>query len=254
MVKAYLKYVQHDVVGGFVANTSNLQTCQLFTKQTVRGDYLVTAHNEIVYFTNMASNEIEFKFYSKEAEFGQVTCLKASGQMLAIGYSTGTIIVIDLNLDNTTQDEENEGITTLSELHRFQFHRTSVTSLLFDDQNTILYSGSQDTYIITYDLVADQAQFKLMGHKDAISGLAIFSMQLKNQKQPTKVLISSSKDGFIKMWDLSIHFCIHTYSDPVLSKINDFALLPDLRMLVVANGCQTQQDAMFLNLYEITTS
>lgn len=38
------------------------------------------------------------------------------------------------------------------------------------------------------------------------------------------------------MWDLSIQFCIHTYSDPVLSKINDFALLPELRMLVVANG------------------
>ena len=157
MVKAYLKYVQHDIVGGFVANTSNVQTCLLYSKETPSGDYLVTAHNEVVYFTNMASNEIEHKFYSREAEFGQVTCLKASRSSLAVGYSSGTIIVVDLNLDNATADEENEGAIMLSELHRFQFHRTGVTSLLFDDQNTILYSGSLDTYIITYDLVADQA-------------------------------------------------------------------------------------------------
>lgn len=29
-----------------------------------------------------------------------------------------------------------------------------------------MYSGGQDTYIVVYDLVSDQAQYKLMGHKE----------------------------------------------------------------------------------------
>jgi WD40 repeat protein len=118
----------------------------------------------------------------------------------------------------------------------------------------VLYSGSQDTYIITYDLVADQAQYKLMGHKDAVSNLVLFEMKLPNQKQPTKVLVSSSKDGFIKLWDLSVQYCLHTYSDPILAKVNDFVLIPELRLLVVGNASQSQQDSMYLNLYQIVTN
>ena len=37
-------------------------------------------------------------------------------------------------------------------------------------------SGSQDTYIIIYDLVADTASFKLMGHSDHVTSLATFNL------------------------------------------------------------------------------
>jgi U3 small nucleolar RNA-associated protein 12 len=47
---------------------------------------------------------------------------------------------------------------------------------------------------------------------------------------------------------------MHTYSDTVLSKITDFVMIPELRLLVVGNAAQTQQDAMYLNLYEIVKS
>jgi|DEB0MinimDraft_12_1074336.scaffolds.fasta_scaffold49894_1 hypothetical protein len=53
---------------------------------------------------------------------------------------------------------------------------------MFDDENTQLYSGGQDTYIVIYDLVADAAQFKLMGHKEEVSQLCVFKMD--NGKQP----------------------------------------------------------------------
>jgi WD40 repeat protein len=66
-----------------------------------------------------------------------------------------------------------------------------------------MYSGGQDTYIVVYDLASDQAQYKLMGHKENITQISLFSMEnpyLKGRVQ--KILVSSSKDGFLKFWDL----------------------------------------------------
>ena len=79
-------------------------------------------------------------------------------------------------------------------------------------------------------------------------------MKLKDQKQATKVLVSSSKDGFIKLWDLSVQFCLHTYSDPLLSRVSDFVMVPELQLLVVGNASQSQQDSMYLNVYQIVTN
>jgi hypothetical protein len=157
MVKAYLKYAQHDVLGGLVSNTSNLTTCKIMQGKTVKGQYLVTAHNELVLFTNQATNEVDFKFYDRQAEYGHVTCLKSSTNLLAIGFSTGTILVIDLDLANASEEDNKDSKAAFATLHKFQFHRSAVSCMLIDDSNTTLYSGSQDTYIVTYDLVADQA-------------------------------------------------------------------------------------------------
>lgn len=73
-------------------------------------EHLVTACNEVVNFVNINTNEIRYKIYDKEAEHGTVTHLKVSGNMLAVGYSSGTIIVYDLEIG-----EEKE----FTEIHRF---------------------------------------------------------------------------------------------------------------------------------------
>lgn len=44
---------------------------------------------------------------------------------------------------------------------------------------------------------------------------------------------------------------MHTFSDTVLSKITDFVLIPELKLLVVGNAASTQQDSMYIYLYEI---
>ena len=77
--------------------------------------------------------------------------------MLAIGYSSGTIIVVDLDLDNSLPDEDNKSLIQFSMLHKFSFHKTAVTTIIFDDNNTQMFSGGQDTYIVVYDLVSDSA-------------------------------------------------------------------------------------------------
>jgi WD40 repeat protein len=155
MVKAYLKYVQHDILGGLVSNTANLETCMVTCSGAKKGPYLVSGHNELVFLTSVATNEIEYKIYDKGAANGFVTCLKVSGGLMAIGYSSGTIVVVDLDLVNGTKDEDDESKQLFGQAHKFHFHRTAVTCILFDHSNTTMYSGSQDTYIVTYDLVAD---------------------------------------------------------------------------------------------------
>ena len=115
-------------MGGLVSNTSNITICDLGEAFC---EYLVSACNEVVNFLNINTNEVRYKIYDKEAENGFVTHLKSSGDRLAIGYSTGTILVY--NLDPTDGEFEM--------LHKFQFHRTGISAIYFDDDNTTMYSG-----------------------------------------------------------------------------------------------------------------
>ena len=124
------------------------------------GLYVVSACNEVVYLMNNNTSEIRYKIYDTEAKYGHVTQLKVSGNNLAVGYSSGTIIVFDLDVANAQPDEANLDNTqrsTFNVLHQFSFHKTAVTCMYFEDNDTQLYSGSQDTYIVVYDLVSDSA-------------------------------------------------------------------------------------------------
>lgn len=159
MVKAYLKYVQQDVYGGLTGNNSNIVLCTLYDEQGQPvGAYVVSACNEVVNLTNLSTGDVHFKIYDKEAIYGYVTCLRASSDLLAVGYSSGTILVFSLKVE--------ENGSTLEQSHKFCFHRSPVTSIVFFANNTQMASGSADTYIIVYDLIADTAQFKLLGHNE----------------------------------------------------------------------------------------
>lgn len=100
MVKAYLRYVQQDVIGGLVGNQSNITYCQIIDKEGVsKGTYIVSACNEVVNFTHIKTGEIEFKIYEDEAVYGHVTCLSATGDLIAIGFSSGTVLVYNLKME-----------------------------------------------------------------------------------------------------------------------------------------------------------
>ena len=65
---------------------------------------MVSACNEVVNLTNVRTGEVEYQIYDREAIQGTVTCLAVTGPFLAIGYSSGTILVY--NLDIIEQDED----------------------------------------------------------------------------------------------------------------------------------------------------
>lgn len=106
-------------------------------------------------------------------------------------------------------------------------HRGAVTALSFDADGTRLVSGSKDTDIIMWDVVAEVGQYRLKGHKDQITQLA-FIERSANETKPTEeadmdsdtavvsgvsragYVLSSSKDTLLKLWDLSTQHCRET--------------------------------------------
>jgi len=78
----------------------------------------------------------------------EVTCMLQSPRKdsFAVGYADGSI-----RLWNSSN-----GTVTAT----FNGHKKSVTALAFDDQGTRLASGSQDTDLIVWDLVAETGLYR----------------------------------------------------------------------------------------------
>lgn len=132
----------------------------------------------------------------------EVTCILRSPQpeFFAVGYADGSI-----RLWNCTT----ETVVTV-----FNGHKKAVTSLAFDDRGTRLASGSQDTDLIVWDIVAETGLYRLRGHRDQITSIKFLST---DESQPSSsktaasgLLLTSSKDTFLKLWDLTTHHCIQT--------------------------------------------
>lgn len=77
-----------------------------------------------------------------------VTCIIASPQKnhFAVGYADGSIRLWDS--------------ASASVLTAFNGHKKSVTALAFDRYGTRLASGSQDTDLILWDIVAEAGLFR----------------------------------------------------------------------------------------------
>lgn len=99
-------------------------------------------------------------------------------------------------------------------------HRSAVTALRFDRHGLVLASGSQDTNITLWDIVAEAGMFRLRGHRDAITDFAFVyadgvasdapSTSAQASSDSKRYLISTSKDGLIKIWDTSLQHCVET--------------------------------------------
>lgn len=116
-----------------------------------------------------------------------VTQLKLSSKgILAAGYFDGSIRLWELKSGKL--------------LHTLNGHRRMISTLEFTECGTTLASGSADTDIIIWDVVAAMGKFRLSDHSDRITSLAFVEGKL----------ISSSKDGLLKLWDLTARFCVDT--------------------------------------------
>ena len=156
---------------------------QLVNNSNEKQYLAVSASNEVVNLTNTRTGEVDFQIYDREAIQGTVTCLATEGTFLAIGYSSGTILVYNLAaFVDETQTRDKLSVSRFELAHQFSFHKTAVTCMEFSGEGTTqLISGSADTYIIIYDLVASTAEYKLLGHAESIT-----SLQPLVTKHPTR--------------------------------------------------------------------
>lgn len=114
----------------------------------------------------------------------------------------------------------------------FNGHRSAISALVFDYDGVRLASGSKDTDIIIWDLVAEVGLFKLRGHKDQVTALQFLqpseiqrnaenddanpisvsvNSSLHDREHHAGFLLSTSKDGLIKIWDVGSQHCIETH-------------------------------------------
>ncbi|CDK24176.1 unnamed protein product [Kuraishia capsulata CBS 1993] len=121
-----------------------------------------------------------------------------SSQLIAAGCDDGAIKIWDMSSGSV--------------IMVFNGHRSAVTQLQFDKSGTRLCSGSRDSSIILWDLVGETGLFKLQGHRDQVNGLTFLSNdENKVVDDLEDYLVSTSKDGLIKLWDLKSQQCIETH-------------------------------------------
>ncbi|PWN91120.1 WD40 repeat-like protein [Acaromyces ingoldii] len=141
---------------------------------------------------------------------------KDDEEVYAVGYADGSIRIWD-------------AATATAKL-TLNGHKSAVTSLCFDATGLRLASAGQDTDVILWDLVADSGLFRLRGHRAAVtevcfldvpspslddqaaaaSSSAAAAAATFNDTNPGQFLLTTAKDGLMKLWDLSLQHCIDT--------------------------------------------
>ncbi|BGP26588.1 beta transducin [Rhodotorula toruloides] len=177
-----------------------------------------------------------------------VTCLSRSPtdwDSFAVGYADGSVRIWNAKTQSVT-------VT-------FNGHKTGVTALAWDADGTRLASGARDTDVILWDVVGEVGLFRLRGHRDQITSLAFVAPRPGSDHDSTSVtanadsattstsapstpapkpsthLISSSKDTFVKLWNLTTQHCIETVVAH-RSEAWSFAYDADSNVLVSGGG------------------
>ena len=120
----------------------------------------------------------------------------------------------------------------------FNGHKSAITHLAFDNAGVRLASGSRDTDVILWDLIAEIGLFKLRGHTDQITSLNFVfpSIELLNAAgmgDHSGFLLTTGKDSLIKVWDLASQHCIETHVAQSNGECWSLGLSPD------QSGCIT---------------
>ena len=107
--------------------------------------------------------------------------------MVAVGYTNGVVRLLSYL---------NETIVC-----SLKGHRSVITSMCFDDDGTVLVTGSGDSDIVLWDLVSHTGICRLRGHKDAVQGVGFISgaSSKVSASETRTLLVSVSKDTLLKV-------------------------------------------------------
>lgn len=123
-------------------------------------------------------------------------------------------------------------------------HKSAVSCLCYSDSGSLLASGSNDTDVIMWDVAGEAGLYRLRGHKDQVTAVAfgptpaaaVASTSAAAAAGPAK-LVTSSKDGYVKVWDLETQHCVQTVTGH-RGEVWALALDPSGRRLVTGSNDQ----------------
>lgn len=209
MVKTYLRY-KLDVTHGLIASPvsrgisrSDGEGALVFVAQLERvGVWSVKRGMQLLTLSPPVSDSA-----SSRAE---VTCVVAgagrASHFVAVGYADGMVRIF-----------EHERVGGGSLAMQLNGHGKAVSALAFSSCGTMLASGSRDTDIIHWDLIAEQGLCRLRGHRDEVTDCAFLirpaAAGAPHERDLTgrqSLLITSSKDTMLKVWDLRTRRCLQT--------------------------------------------
>ena len=208
MVKSYLRYSPSSTLGVIVSANANI-ICALPTiTKTARAHptLAVVPALESIKVWNVKTSALLTILYDSPS-IAEVTALgqnPARRDLIAAGYQDGSVRLWRLNEDWRS----GELVVT------FNGHKSAVTQLCFDSQGNRLASGSRDTDVILWDIVSEEGIARLRSHQDQITGLAFLNPSSQDDKENRVVgdfLLTSGKDGMVKIWDLTTNFCVETH-------------------------------------------
>lgn len=140
--------------------------------------------------------------------------------MVAVGYSSGEVLLWDI-------DKE----TLIMELDE---HTSAVNCLAFSPDQQFLFSGGADTEIYVVDLVQQKSLFKLSGHSNQVTRMAYLSCEAYSQH--FELLLSSGKDGMLKIWDLTLNSEVAAISTNSVELMDFLMLANDTLVLFSQNS------------------
>lgn len=207
MVKSYMRY-EHVKSFGVIAGKSNIVWIPSKENQNSKTTgCLVTSGLEKINIWNIKKEELcnelgyEYVFGAYNSPLkspAAVTYLSyfEKTELLATGYADGSVKIWDLKSNSI--------------LMNFEGHTSAITVLKFDTTGTRLLSGSMDCKINMWDLVSEEGVFKFVGHKNQIVGLDFINQKNDIIHNFENYIISLSKDGEMKIWDVKSLQCIET--------------------------------------------
>ena len=178
----------------------NLKTWK-FSLNSEKGIMATGGNNIFIYdyINNKILKEIENK-----NKFVYSFCF-LSNNKLATGNSNGSIYIYDTE--------------TFNKENKIEEHCLLVRNLAFNNNKNILYSASDDLHINQIDANTLKLFSPMVGHKEPISDM------IYNEKK--NILITSSFDGTIKVWDIKSNNnnnCINTLEPSNKSPIWDITV------------------------------
>ncbi|KKY18945.1 putative wd domain protein [Phaeomoniella chlamydospora] len=251
MVKSYLKFEHSKTFGQVATPQANAvwlpDEKPISAQKTTAAGRAVVGANEDVLCWDIKKGEL-LNTWKDNQNHSIVTVIcrsQVDEDIFAVGYDDGKIRLWDSK--------------TATIIISFNGHKSAVTQLAFDPSGAKLASGSKDTDIILWDLVGEVGLFKLRGHKDQITSLGFLQPQLAEPEGEDGLndyaasahngfLLSTSKDSLLKMWDLSMQYCVETHVAQANGECWALGLSPD------HSGCITAGNDGELRVWSIDIS
>ncbi|MGB2252907.1 MAG: hypothetical protein ACPH28_03980, partial [Flavobacteriaceae bacterium] len=152
----------------------------------------IASSNEIFIFNG--KNIIKLPLESNNMDEEEIQTFRFSEEFLFIGTQTGKILTyINSNPMN--------GQTPLPFLGELELHRSGITKLYFDEQNSTLYSASFDNQILKYKIEksnfdkAVREFISLIGHEKWI-----WDLGLTKNEEGKELIVTVDENGNVLTW------------------------------------------------------